>query len=408
MSNYSLFSAIGIEIEYMLVDATTLDIQPKSDVILKALAEGHLVNEIALGPIAISNELVMHVLELKNNGPALINAPLAEQFHQTIERLQPLLQSLHLTLLPTGAHPWMNPTQETKRWPYDNAEIYQQFNALFNCEGHGWSNLQSMHINLPFASDEEFNALHNAIRLLLPLLPALAASSPFFDGHYVGVQDGRLDYYGNNQRRFPSISGDIIPEFICSEKQYQQMILAPMYQAIQPFDPDGILQHEWLNSRAAIPKFHAQAIEIRIIDTQECVNADIAIARAIFAILQHWIKESDYFLRHPAPTSCLKAVYDRSRKEGLQTRLDDKTLAKQWQLSRSPKTCREAWYALLEKVSSHLDTDSQFVLDYILKEGNLSERLLRACNHDYSKTTLKKVYQQLGYCLLNNQLFNPL
>ena len=46
MSDYSLFSVIGIEIEYMLVDKTSLNIQPKSDVILKELA-GELV---ARGP----------------------------------------------------------------------------------------------------------------------------------------------------------------------------------------------------------------------------------------------------------------------------------------------------------------------------------------------------------------------
>ena len=36
-------------------------------------------------------------------------------------------------------------------------------------------------LNLPFSSDEEFGRLHAAIRLLLPLLPALAASSPLVE-----------------------------------------------------------------------------------------------------------------------------------------------------------------------------------------------------------------------------------
>lgn len=406
MSDYSLFSVIGIEIEYMLVDKETLNVQPKSDLILQALA-GEPVNEVELGDIAVSNELVMHVLELKNNGPQPPDAPLAQRFQQTIEKLQPLLADYNLQFLPSGAHPWMNPLQETKRWPHGQRDIYRQYDTIFNCEGHGWSNLQSMHVNLPFANDEEFNLLHNTIRLILPLLPALSASTPFLEGRYTGMKDSRLDFYGKNQQRIPSISGAVIPEFVCSEEEYQQTILLPMYNDIKPFDPQGILQFEWLNSRAAIPKFNYKAIEIRIIDSQECVNADIAIAKAILAILKIWLKESRYFLEKPCETQRLKALYENTRIDGLDVPIDDKELIAQWQLPTSIKTCRDAWSKLIEKVSTDLDTASQQALEYILSKGNLSERLLKACGNDYSRINLQRVYRQLGHCLLTNQPFNP-
>ncbi|MCX7117005.1 MAG: glutamate-cysteine ligase family protein [Legionellales bacterium] len=277
MSNYPIFSVMGIEIEYMLVDSDTLEVQPKNDQILHDLA-GLQVNEVVLGDIAASNELVMHVIELKNNGPKPPKAPIASQFQQAIMHLQPVLERYHLQLLPTGAHPWMNPMLETKRWPHGNNAIYEQYDSIFNCQGHGWANLQSMHINLPFADDPEFDELHNLIRLLLPLMPALGASSPLLEGKKTGFLDSRLHCYGKNQERIPCIAGDIIPDIIHSEEQYGREILEPIYQAISPFDPEGILQHEWINSRAAIAKFEFGAIEIRLRDTQECVNADIAIA----------------------------------------------------------------------------------------------------------------------------------
>ncbi|MDP1603697.1 MAG: glutamate-cysteine ligase family protein [Legionella sp.] len=407
MSDYSLFSVIGIEIEYMLVDKDTLNVQPKSDVILQALA-GKQVNEVALDEIAISNELVMHVLELKNNGPASLDAPLALPFQQTIEKIQPILHANNLQFIPSGAHPWMNPHKETKRWPHGNHEIYQQYDAIFNCEGHGWSNLQSMHVNLPFADDNEFKQLHNVIRLILPLLPAIAASSPFLDGKYTGMLDARLDFYGKNQQRIPSISGRVIPEFICSESEYRQKILMPMYQDIGALDPKGVLQHEWLNSRAAIPKFAYKAIEIRIIDTQECVNADIAIAKAIVAILKNWQQQSHYYLDRPCETERLKNLYEKTKIDGLSVMIDDKELAAQWQLSRSAKTCRDVWAQLIERVSTDLDRVTQQSLEYILSQGNLSERLLRACGNDHSRSTLTRVYRQLGHCLLTNEMFSPL
>lgn len=407
MSNYSLLSVIGIEIEYMLVDKETLNVAPQSDQILEALAD-KLTNEVELGDIALSNELVMHVLELKNNGPASPNAPIATHFQEAIRTLQPILEAKQLQLIPSGAHPWMNPLQETLRWPHGNREIYQQFDRIFNCEGHGWSNLQSMHVNLPFANDEEFNQLHNAIRLILPLLPALAASTPFLDGQHTGLQDSRLDFYGKNQERIPSISGAIIPEFIRSQEEYEQKILKPMYQDISPYDPEGILQHEWLNSRAAIPKFAYKAIEIRILDSQECVNADIAIAQAILAVLKKWIATSDYYLTHPYDTQRLKQLYSTSIRQGFSALCDDQELLKQWQLLRPGKNCRDVWAQLIESVSTDLDSVSQKALEYILSQGNLSERLLRASGNDWSRANLTRVYRQLGQCLLDNQPFDPL
>ncbi len=239
-----------------------------------------------------------------------------------------------------------------------------------------------MHVNLPFANDEEFGQLHNAIRLLLPLLPALAASTPFLEGKRTGLLDSRLDFYAKNQNRIPSISGQVIPEFIRTEAQYQKDILTPMYQDIHPHDPEGILQFEWLNSRAAIAKFDMKAIEIRIIDSQECVKSDIAIALAIHAILKSWHEQSHYHLDNPCDTYRLKTIYDQALKNGLSVSVDDSELLRQWQLPQRKMTLRDTWSMLIERVSPDLDQASQCALEHILRQGNLSERLLRVSQKD--------------------------
>ena len=406
MSNYPLFSVLGLEIEYMLVDKDTLAVQPMSDVILNHLA-GKQVNETVLGEIAISNELVMHVIELKNNGPRPPAQPLAHQFQHTIMELQPVLEHYNLQLLPTGAHPLMNPLLETKRWPHGNKSIYQQYDTIFNCQGHGWANLQSMHVNMPFTNDQEFSQLHNTIRLLLPLLPALAASTPILDGKPTGLLDSRLDFYAKNQQRIPSISGDVIPEFIHSQAQYKNDILSPMYRDISAFDTEGILHYEWLNSRAAIPKFEYNAIEIRILDAQECVNADIAIAKAIHAILKDWHESgSQLHAEKIVATNKLKEVYDQSIKQGLDVCVEDHALLEQWQLpTKHTMTIRDVWSLLIERISPSLDEASQRALEHILRYGNVSERILRACDNDYSKEKLTSVYRELGSCLLQNRQY---
>jgi gamma-glutamyl:cysteine ligase YbdK (ATP-grasp superfamily) len=404
MTNYTLFSVLGIEIEYMLVDKQTLDVQPKSDLIINAIA-GHQTNDVSLGDIDISNELVMHVLELKNNGPRPVNSPIAKQFHDAILTLQPVLNDLNLQLLPTAAHPWMDPHKETKRWPHGDRSIYKLYDSIFNCQGHGWSNLQSMHINLPFSNDQEFAELHSTVRLLLPLLPALAASSPIIEKKLTGFQDSRLAFYEKNQQSIPCISGDIIPEIVHSEAQYNHDILEPMYRAIAPFDPKGLLQEEWLNSRGAIPKFERMALEIRIVDSQECVQADIAIANTIHAILKSWHENSEHHVHRPCETALLKSVYNETIKNGLSTRLDQAELFTQWQLPKRNMSVRDAWSMLIERVSSSLDNESQRVLEHILHQGNLSERIVRACNKEFTRTKLQTIYQKLADCLLENRMF---
>src|SRR5678809_520166 len=89
----------------------------------------------------------------------------------------------------------MNPERETRLWPHEDNEIYEAFDRVFGCTGHGWSNLQCTHLNLPFAGDAEFARLHAAIRLVLPIIPALAASSPILDSRLTGLMDTRLHCY---------------------------------------------------------------------------------------------------------------------------------------------------------------------------------------------------------------------
>ena len=92
----------------------------------------------------------------------------AADFHRNVELIDGLLARHGAMLLPGGAHPWMDPGREMVLWPHDAHEIYDLYNTIFDCRGHGWANLQSAHLNLPFAGDDEFARLHTAIRLLLP------------------------------------------------------------------------------------------------------------------------------------------------------------------------------------------------------------------------------------------------
>jgi hypothetical protein len=62
-----LLQGFGIEIEYMIVDAVSLDVASVADELITRAA-GSLSNEIERGDACWSNELVAHVIEFKSNG----------------------------------------------------------------------------------------------------------------------------------------------------------------------------------------------------------------------------------------------------------------------------------------------------------------------------------------------------
>lgn len=404
----SLFSGFGIELEYMVVDRDSMNVLPVTDEILRSVA-GEYVNEIEEGPIGWSNELVLHVIELKTNGPIprLEEAP--DLFLTDIHRVNRILAEHGGMLLPTAMHPWMNPDLETRLWPHGSNEIYATYDRIFDCRGHGWANLQSMHLNLPFAGDAEFARLHAAIRVLLPVLPALSASSPIVQWEYTGLMDTRLDVYRHNARRIPCITGQVVPEPAISREDYATRILAPMYEAIAPLDPDGILQHEWLNSRGAIARFDRNAIEIRILDTQESPQADLAIAQAVAAVLkeltaEHW---SDSAHMNELETGELAKIFLDVVATADDTVLRSRDYLRLFDFPERTARAADLWQYLLESTP---DTGSaasgwKAVIGFILREGCLARRIVRAVGPDCRRSHVREAYRTLAQNLADGTLF---
>ncbi|HSM07437.1 MAG TPA: glutamate-cysteine ligase family protein, partial [Gemmatimonadota bacterium] len=227
------------------------------------------------------------------------------------------LESLGARLLPGAMHPWMDPLTETRLWAHECSPVYERLDAIFSCRGHGWSNLQSSHINLPFGDDDEFGRLHAAVRLVLPLLPALAAASPVRDGVRTGIADSRLAAYRENCSRIPSVTGRVIPEPLYDRASYEREILARIARDVAPFDPDGVLRPEWTNARGAIARFDRGSIEIRVLDVQEHPAADVAIAelvrRSIAALIEERWAPIDEVKR--VPTGALVGLYEAAVRE---------------------------------------------------------------------------------------------
>lgn len=402
-----LFEGYGIELEYMIVDRDSFNVLPITDKVIEALS-GEIQNEYSFGRIDVSNELVLHVIEFKCNGPQKDLVQMQKDFEERVVEMNKFLERWNACLLPTAMHPWMHPDTETKLWPHGQNEIYASYNRIFDCRGHGWSNLQSVHINLPFANDEEFGRLHAAIRMVLPLLPALAASSPLVEGKVTGRRDSRLGFYMENQRRIPSIIGTVIPERVFTQKDYQEKILQKIYQDIAPQDPDEILQDEWLNSRGAIARFQRNAIEIRVLDIQEAPVSDFAVIALTVSLVKSLVDEKwlPYTEQKKADENELRLVFKEASEEGIDYILRNDFLLQAFG-HREPISMRNLWTDIMRKLSKG-DYEIKYFLpsaEKLLEKGDLATRIIRSLGTDPTQAAIKAEYKKLAQCLSSGQFY---
>ncbi|WP_173381176.1 glutamate-cysteine ligase family protein [uncultured Fibrobacter sp.] len=399
MSNFKIWERFGVEMEFMIVDRETLQVLPRADIPLGKDKDGNQLSDVEYDDIGLSNELVSHVLEFKCAHPKSTFDGLGKRFFHEIRRANKKLEKINAMLLPSAAHPFMDPS-EMQLWPYDCNDIYQTYDRIFNCKGHGWANLQSTHLNLSFDGDDEFGELHAAIRLLLPLIPAIAASSPYLDGKYTGFKDARIEVYRHNQDKVPEIAGLVIPEKAYTYDEYNRQIFDKVKKAIAPYDPEHLLNHFFLNSRGAIARFDRGAIEIRLVDIQECPNADIAIVELEIATLKAIAGKN---LRD-FDTERLSALLTATSRDAEDTVIDWPEYLSVFGMS-GKCTAGELWKHIFAMVKNELTEVSASTMEKMLDRGTLSSALYRALGDAPSREAFVSEYKKLADSLAHNRLY---
>lgn len=407
-SRIHLFQGYGVELEYMIVDKDSLAVKPVADELLKHEL-GFYGSDFTRESITWSNEMVLHVIELKSTKPELNFNALENAFADEVKRVNSILSNWNAKLLPGGCHPAFNPVTETRLWPHESSEVYEAYNKIFDCRGHGWSNLQSTHLNFPFYDDEEFARLHAAVRLILPIIPALCASSPIVDSKITGSADTRLKYYRTNQAKIPSITGRIIPEAVFSKRNYLNSIYEKIKVDIAPLDPKGVLNPIWVNSRGAVPRFDRGSIELRLMDSQECPAAEIAILTLIIETVKALVssKFCDFESQVKCRTDVLAPILDVTIERAEQAAIQDPAYLQVFNVQDKILTAGELWKHIFERLI-YRGNDAlekwKPELDILFTEGSLATRILKAV-----KVTgdWLPVYRQLSDCLAQNKLFIP-
>lgn len=404
---FKLFEVTGIELEYMVVERDTLKVSPTVDKLFEEVT-GRITGDVERGDVEWSNELVSHVVELKTAKPTRRIPAFQRKFAGEVKAINALLAKHGRMLLPTAAHPLMDPFSETVIWPHEYNEVYALYNRIFDCRGHGWSNLQSTHLNLPFANDEEFGKLHAAIRMVLPIIPALSASSPLLDGKATGFLDSRMEAYLHHQERLPELMGSLIPEAVFSQEDYYREIFSPIAQALAPYDTERVMDHHFANSRGAIARFDRGAIEIRVIDIQECPAMDLAIAELIVAVTRAMVKGrwvSNYLQRAWSENDLLPIFLQVIKDAGKAVITNKEYLIMFGVLKEARMTATNLWTHLYNELKDELSDNARTGIEHILTHGCLSSRILAHTGKAPSAEKVRAVYTQLASCLQDDRPF---
>jgi gamma-glutamyl:cysteine ligase YbdK (ATP-grasp superfamily) len=393
---YKTLEVLGPEHEFSIVN-DELEALPIVDKIIKDF-HGRVANFVKQPSFIFGKELQLHVMEFKPNAPFKTPVEFEETMQKGILTIQDFLQrEFHAHLLGAGMHPLLK-LNETGIWPHRHRQIYEAYSKIFNLRRHGWLNIQSFHLNLPYSNEEDAILLNNTLANICPYLSAISASSPIYEGKLGEAVDNRLCFYAQNQKEIPSVTGDVIPEYISSFSQYKTNIIGKYSDDLAKAGADKlILNKEWVNSRGVIFRFDRKAIEIRIMDEQECIKSDVALSCFIRATLRGLMKQDPEFLPHKLLVQDLKAII-----------MDGLSAAVHHPHGETANRVCEYYYHNL--ALKNATADEKKYLPIILKRiesGNLSEILRDRVKKKSKRTELKEAiidtYSELAESLAKNQ-----
>jgi gamma-glutamyl:cysteine ligase YbdK (ATP-grasp superfamily) len=336
-------------------------------------------------------------MEIKPNSPFESPGEFEETMQEAVLTVQDFLQrKFHARLLGTGMHPLLK-VEETGVWPHRHRQIYEAYARVFDLRRHGWLNIQSFHLNLPYSNETSAMVLNNTLANLCPCLCAISASSPIYEGKLGEAVDNRLRFYWENQKEIPSVTGDIVPEYASSFDQYKKDVIGKYSKDLARTGADNlILNKEWVNSRGVIFRFDRKAIEIRIMDEQECIKSDVALSCFIRAALRGLMNMEPELLPHTVLVHDLKAVITNG--------FDASIHHPQGRTAR--RVC-EYYYNLAHANASEDEKKYLSTVWRRIESGNLSEILRERVMKRSQRTSLREaivdIYSELAGSLATNQ-----
>jgi glutamate---cysteine ligase / carboxylate-amine ligase len=264
---------VGLEEEFAICDPQTLALVPRFEE-LRAAADPVLAE-------SISGELIRSEIEIRSGrGEDLADALARQRDHR--RRLVALAGAHDLALGATGTHAF----SDYREQQFIDTEHYRRV-----AEGLQWvakrNNTFSLHVHVGVRSADRAVAVCDRLRGVLPLLLAVSASSPFYDGLDSGLHSARTQMF---TKTFPRCG---VPDHYGSWAEYAAYIdLLLRTRSIVEYT------QVWWSVR---PHFTFGTVEVRICDAQPTAGESDALAALVVACVLQAARDEDEGVPFAAP-----------------------------------------------------------------------------------------------------------
>src|SRR3954451_14717303 len=259
---------VGLEEEFALLDARTLDLVPRFEELRDvAAADDPLLFE------SIAGELISSEIEIRSGRGEDLADALARQ-RELRQRLFALAAAHRIALGATGTHPWADYREQ----PNIDTEHYRrvvdglQYVARRN-------NTFSVHVHVGVRDADRAVRVCDRLRPVLPLLLAISANSPYIDARDAGLHSGRSQTF---TKSFPRCG---IPDSFGSWAAYREYVDFLVRT-------DSIVEYTqvWWSIR---PHFSFGTVEVRICDAQSTAQEAEALSALIVACVAQAARDED-------------------------------------------------------------------------------------------------------------------
>jgi glutamate---cysteine ligase / carboxylate-amine ligase len=259
---------VGIEEEFAVLDALTLDLVPRFEELRDtAAAEDPVLSE------AIAGELISSEIEIRSGRGEDLADALARQ-REMRQRLFGVAAGHGIALGATGTHPWSdyreqhNIDTEHYRRVVDGLQYVARRNNTF-----------SIHVHVGVRDADRAIRVCDRLRPVLPLLLAISANSPYVDNRDSGLHSARSQTF---TKSFPRCG---VPDAFgtwAAYKEYVEFLVAT----------NSIVEYTqvWWSIR---PHFSFGTVEVRICDAQSTAQEAEALTALIVACVAQAARDED-------------------------------------------------------------------------------------------------------------------
>ena len=248
---------LGVEEEVMLLDPRDWTLAPAIDDVLDVLPEDLRDH--------VSSETHSSAVELRTGVHRTVGSAVAE-LAELRRRLNDVLDPMGLAAGTAGTHPsavWHEMAVSSRE---RHQEVYGSMRELARREP-----TFALHVHVGVPSGEAGIAAFNRLRAHIPVLLALSANSPFWQGRDTGLASARTPLF----QAFPRVG---IPRTFGSYGEYVRAIDLLLDCGAFP-DPT----HLWWDVR---PQPRLGTVELRIMDAQSTLDATAALVALVQSLVR--------------------------------------------------------------------------------------------------------------------------